>query len=1151
MQLPAGGRHMRRIFGSSAAVAAVLLAGSSVVSGAAPVSSLDPSTLTVTELSADSTYTGAKTASSQLAMTDPSLLGQSSSDPVNVMIKYDYEPTASYEGGVAGYAPTSPHATGKSLEDNQDAVSAYESYTRERDQDISSALKAAVPDVQIGKSFSTVYGGVQATVPANEVAALLSVPGVTAVQRDSLEQPLAQDDSTTFVGAAAVWPSLGGEAHAGQGVVIGLLDTGLWPESPFFADNAGLPAPAKAHACQFGDGTDTAHLGASFTCNNKLVGAYAFTQTYMAVIGSDGHEYCNDTTKQCSVRDPEGHGTHTASTAAGDLVQHAMMYGVDRGPVSGMAPGAEIIEFRVCMAQGCFSSDSVNAVAQAIKDGVNVISFSISGGANPYTDPVELAFRDAFNAGITVSASAGNSGPTAGTTDHGGPWTITVGATTSDRFFTSTLNLTAAGSTDTFSTSGVTITNGITTPTPVVLAQSIPGEDARCQTKLTAGQATGKLVACMRGNNARVDKGFNVAAGGAAGMILYNAIKQDVETDNHWLPAIHVDGPDTALLAFINGHTGVMGTFASGTPSHTTGDVMAAFSSRGPSAFFLKPDIAAPGIQVLAGMTPAPDPTVTSNGPPGNFFQAIAGTSMSAPHVAGSAALVKATHPGWTPAEIKSALMTSSAQDVLKEDGVTKATPFDTGAGGLRVNRAVAPSLVFNESAADMVASASDPLGRVNLNLASIDATTMSGSLTTHRTAINVSGQDQRFFVTVEQPAAGTITVGRHNESISIAAGASGTFAVSISAPSAANGQYFGRITLTPSQGGNAVTIPVAFFKKQGAVTLTQSCTPTSIANDAVAHCSATVTNLAPVAANVNVSVSGHGLEFHNIAAPATHSENGVAWTGTLSPSLPPKVLSLAQGATANNGYLSLKMFGVGALAGVGDDTITNLTVPTFMYGGEPYTRIGVGSDGYLVIGGGTAADVQPTPHHLPSTSRPLNIIAPFWTDLDPTHGGAIRAAVLGNGAGTNWLVIDYDHVANFTNPTTVNTFEVWLRLGATAASEQISIEYATIGTGDPGSGINWGAQNRDGTSGIEIAPPGPPSNTSWVLKLSGPTPGGHQSITYDVSGEDAGTFTSTASMTSNVTAGITEVPVVITVTSAGGGDEGGGGDGGGGGLSD
>ena len=151
------------------------------------------------------------------------------------------------------------------------------------------------------------YGGVQATVPANSVAALLKVTGVAAVQRDALEQP--QDDNTAFIGATNVWPSLGGQDNAASNVIVGVLDTGIWPENPMFADR-GLPPLGRTFPCQFGDGTDVAHLGPTFSCNNKLVGAYAFLNTNLAVSGTDGQEFCNATTGKCSARDSEGHGTH-------------------------------------------------------------------------------------------------------------------------------------------------------------------------------------------------------------------------------------------------------------------------------------------------------------------------------------------------------------------------------------------------------------------------------------------------------------------------------------------------------------------------------------------------------------------------------------------------------------------------------------------------------------------------------------------------------------------------------------------------------------------------------------------------------------------------------------------------------------------------
>src|SRR4029077_4028200 len=315
--------------------------------------------------------------------------------------------------------------------------------------------------------------------------------------------------------------------NAGSNVIVGVIDTGVWPEHPMLSPTGISPPPGGLRGCgDFATGGDVAHLGPAFSCNNKLIGAYAKTATYMASVGSNGQEFCNNTSGVCSPRDSEGHGTHTTTTAAGDCVASAVIYGVERGPVCGIAPGAHIEVFRVCLVQGCFGSDSVAAVGQAISDGVNVINFSISGGAQPYTDAVELAFLDATNAGISVNASAGNSGPGAGTSVPGGPWVTTVGGSTGPRAFASTLHLTADGGA-TFDMPGFTLTNGISSPTPVVLAATLPGEDALCQSTLAAGTAPRQIVMCQRGTNGRIDKGRRVLAGGAAGMILYNAIKQD------------------------------------------------------------------------------------------------------------------------------------------------------------------------------------------------------------------------------------------------------------------------------------------------------------------------------------------------------------------------------------------------------------------------------------------------------------------------------------------------------------------------------------------------------------------------------------------------------------------------------------------------
>jgi Subtilase family/PA domain/Fibronectin type-III domain len=1133
-------------------VAGIVVAVGILSVGAAGAASGNGQQFTASPLTPDSTFTGAKSDSGQLAQTDPTLLGQTGSQPVAVMIKYDFDATASYQGGLPGLAATSPLKTGKPLSQNQGAVSAYEQYTRNKASEISAAVRRVDPSARIDQTFQTVYGGVSAQIPANSVSELLQVPGVAAVQRDTLNHPL--DDNTSFIGATNVWPSLGGKDNAANNVVVGVIDTGVWPENPMFAAKPTEPPPPKplsAYHCDFGDGTDVAHLGPTFHCNNKLIGAYNFTQTYMALNDSDGQEFCNNTTRQCSARDSEGHGTHTSSTAAGDCVDSAVLYGVQRGPVCGIAPGAHVIMYRVCLVKGCFSSDSVNAVQQAIKDGVNVLNFSISGGAQPYSDPVELAFLDATNAGISVNASAGNSGPGAATSDHGGPWVTTVGATTGPRSFTSTLHLAADGGA-TFNMPGVTLTNGISTPAPVVLAQSLPGEDALCQSTLAAGTATGKIVMCQRGVNGRVDKGRRVLAGGAVGMILYNAVQQDTESDNHYLPTIHVDGPDTALLAFVNGHTNVVATWAQGQPTPSTPDVMASFSSRGPLGDWIKPDVVAPGIQVLAGMTPQPDQTTADNGPPGNLFQAIAGTSMASPHAAGVSALVKAVHPDWTPEMIKSALMTSSVQDVLKEDGSTPAGVFDDGAGAIRADRAVNPTLVFDETFAHFVAAGSDPLHRIDLNIPSIDATTMSGEITTSRTAMNVSGSRAVMDVQVTQPQGVDITVGKKNNPLRFPKGGTLTFPITISAATVPNGQYTARINLVPEGGGNTVTIPVAFVKTQGTVTLTQTCSPTTIqAKTGVAGCMVTATNLGSTPSNAQLSVTPgdkHSpLQYKNVGLPGSviGSGDGVQWSGTLTPALAPAVTGLTPATGPNGGYLPIGALGVGPVAGVGDDTITNFNVPTFYYGAEPYTRVGVVSNGYLVLGGGDSSDIVFTPQHFPNAARPNNVLAPLWSDLNPssTGAGSIRVATL-SGGGQTWLVVDWEGVKNFSNAT-AHSFEVWLRLASGAAgtgpsSEQVTFSYGTgttaanAGSGDPASGQNWGAENRDGSSGANIAT-APANGSEFAVNTTPPTPGGSVSIPFQLTAKKngEGTWTSVAALTSDTTPGVTEVVQPITVTPA------------------
>ncbi len=479
-----------------------------------------------------------------------------------------------------------------------------------------------------------------------------------------------------------------------------------------------------------------------------------------------------------------------------------------------------------------------------------------------------------------------------------------MGASTSNRHFQSTLTLTAADGA-TFSKVGSTITSGVT-GVAVVRAADVAGYagGVNCLAPFAAGSLTGKVVVCQRGVNGRVEKGFNASQGGASGMILYNPTRSDTETDNHFLPAIHLEGPNDELLAFLGAHADVTATWATGQKAAVRGDVMAGFSSRGPSGDFIKPDITAPGVQILAGHTPTP--TAVSAGPPGQLFQAIAGTSMSSPHLAGASALVKAAHPSWTPGQIKSALMTSSSQDVLKEDGVTKADPFDRGAGALRVDAAVAAVVTISETPEGFLASAGSAKDRVDLNLPSIQASPLPGSLTTYRTLRNVTSKAQKFRVSTTGTNGLKVTVSPRE--VTVPPRSTRRIAVTLDGTAAPDGWSFGQVTLTPNERKvPKVVLPVAARVADAEVPMTHTCAPTALTRNQDAHCAVTLTNNGAVPADVTLSLdAGKRVDVSAVSAPATARRNGFTWSGTLSPALPPTITSITPGGSPGGGYLPL-----------------------------------------------------------------------------------------------------------------------------------------------------------------------------------------------------------------------------------------------------
>ncbi|KAL3820811.1 hypothetical protein ACJIZ3_006716 [Penstemon smallii] len=479
------------------------------------------------------------------------------------------------------------------------------------------------------------------------------------------------------------------KARFGEDTIIANLDTGVWPESKSFSGEGYGPIPSKWKGkCQLDD-------KAKFPCNRKLIGARYFNKGYEAYVGK-----LNSTFN--SPRDKDGHGSHTLSTAGGNFVPGANVQGVGNGTAKGGSPKARVASYKVCWpvvdGGSCFYADILKGFETAIQDGVDVLSVSLGGKPTYYfTDGIAIGSFHAVKNGLVVVAGAGNSGPSLGTVSNVAPWIITVGASTIDRIFQANVKL----------HNGVIIKG-------TSLSKALPHnkfyrlinaahakapnstvEDAiLCKPgTLDSNKVKGKIIVCLRGDTARIDKGLQALSAGAAGMILANdnSTGNEIIADVHILPSTHINYKDGQILfAYVNS------TILNTKPA----PIVANFSSRGPNVItpeILKPDITAPGVNIIAAYSEAPSPFDKRR----FAFIAESGTSVSCPHVSGVVGLLKTIHPKWSSAAIRSAIMTTArtrdnTMKAMVDSSNSKATPFDFGSGHIRPNKATDPGLVYD-----------------------------------------------------------------------------------------------------------------------------------------------------------------------------------------------------------------------------------------------------------------------------------------------------------------------------------------------------------------------------------------------------------------------------------------------------------------------
>jgi subtilisin family serine protease len=767
-------------------------------------------------------------------------------------------PLATYAGGISAFEATSPRATGHPLQMTGSAVRHYQAFLDTRQSHV--LATAGVGRAPVVYRYRTAFPGFAARLTPGEADRLRSTPGVRALTPDGISYPLATKRAPSSSGGSGsgregpaflglpggLWKGLGGPEHAGEGVIVGVLDTGIYPDHPSFADRpdaAGAgesryqgpayqaPPASKWHGeCQAG-----AEFPAT-SCNNKLIGARYFVSGY-------GPENLNEH-EFLSPRDAVGHGSHTAATAAGNygVVPTLGGHTVGVASISGIAPRAWIAMYKVCWAgkivdpkkdeppQACSDSDNVAAIDAAVHDGVDVINYSLGSSSAQVFGPVERAFLFAVGAGVFVANAAGNTGPEAGTVGSPGavPWLASVGATTLGRTFQSPVTVTPTGASGgtPVEAKGASLTDALSAR-PLLDAAALPASGSSpaqaelcLPGSLDAAAVAGKAVLCKRGQNARVDKGKVVRDAGGVGMILYNAkADEEVVADLHWIPAAHVTlETGQAIKALLASGAGAEVKIGASQPVAKPADVMAPFSSRGPQSpvpDIAKPDMTAPGVDILAATSPTP----TGAGRPGETFEIMSGTSMASPQVAGAAALLTQLHPTWSPSAVKSALMTSAVPGVTKQDGKTPADPFDAGSGRIDPNRAADPGLVLDAGMADytrylkgrdpsVVAGDIAPLAPVDLNLPAITFSSLTGVGSTTRTFTSVDTSSGSWRVTVDGLSGITTTVTPASFDVAAGQAQAVTFAFARNgAPFAA--YTFGTVVLTDA-GGRTVRLPVS-----------------------------------------------------------------------------------------------------------------------------------------------------------------------------------------------------------------------------------------------------------------------------------------------------------------------------------------------------
>ncbi|XLP09060.1 S8 family serine peptidase [Alteromonas marina] len=995
---------------------------------------------------------------------------QVNNDSVRVIIQLNDAPMAQFSAVNPSVSSMAAHK-GQKVNFASNAAKEYKSFLEAQQQSVIQSIKAFDKSFKADLSYTAAFNGFAGIVSKSALDKLSSLSTVKAVYPDVIHHA-QMDASLDLIGAVETWEQFGGKENAGAGVKVAIIDSGIRPENPLFSgENFEAPAadtlPTDDYCSEVPD-----------FCNNKLIVARAADIVEGFAVVEEEYE---------SPLGFNGHGTHVAGTAVGNFGVMAERDGAE-AEISGVAPAAYLMAYKGLYATPANPASSSGASSMllsmleaALTDGADVVNNSWGGGAggNPNGSVYEDVLEAMHDAGVVTVFAAGNDGP--GDTTIGCPGcsddVITVANTTTGRLFANEVTIegdTTIGSIPAlYSVGNPAIVFDSPITAPVVYAGEVDAENVEGCDAFDAGAFEGAIALISRGTCGFVTKIENAEAAGAEAVLIHNVdgrgeapILMSGLSDAQTIPSLMLPAtPGQALAALAESTEETLnvtiGSEIVRVVSDSLADIMNEFSSRGPNGdpTFLKPNIAAPGTRIFSGESPdAPNHE-------GENFSFKDGTSMASPHVAGAAALLKQMHPDWTAQQIKSALVTSSIRDVLKEDAATQADNFDMGAGRLDLPRATTVELTYSDlSLVD---------GNCYLNCE------MSITVT------NTSDEDVTVDATVmfNDPAiVATVTP----QMATLPAGASAEIMVAVDVTTASTGSWsFGGINWADTDDTTTdYFIPVAVYPISSDE---PSLFDSDVSNQFAAEGELVVTEAFATNTDVTgmISISGeidHKYDINPSTISAVKNGNQepvsydadsgtVYWEGALN------TASLSMNADTSIGdlleslgaprYLPMSAIDIAPLecSGSCDDASIEISLPrTITYLGSEYTTMQISSNGFVSLGTSSGNITTPFAEVLPSLNEPNNVIAPYWTDFDLAGGGAGTGSIYAVSLTTGHFVVEWENAQIWNEDGTSFNFQLWFEY----ETGNVNFVYGPMDT--PVYATVVGAENSSGSVGTTFA---------------------------------------------------------------------------------